>query len=124
MPTTIGEHLRTVRQKRGLLQREVAIELGVTDSTVVHWELGTTAPLPKDGPGIVAFLGYLPLPMATPGEKLYAVRFANGWTQSEAGRQAGVGEDAWRDAEGGRRLSAGLIQKIEAALVRFDALPT
>ena len=117
-PQTIGQHLRAVRQKRGLLQRELARELGVTDSTVVHWERGTTAPLPKDGPGIVAFLGYLPLPMATLGEKLYAVRFANGWTQAEAGAACGVSEDGWRAWEGGATPMPAKLSLLSDLIVR------
>ena len=122
VPQTVGEHLRAVRRRRVLLQRELAIQLGVTESTVVHWERGTTVPQPKDGPAIVTFLGHLPLPTETLAERLYAVRFANGWTQAEAARQAGIGEDAWRDAEGGRRLSVGLTGKIDAALAQLVAL--
>ncbi len=117
VPQTIGEHVRAVRLKRGLLQRELAIRLAVTESTVVHWERGATVPQPKDGPVIVSFLGYLPLPTVTLAERLYAVRFVQGWTQAEAARQAGFGEDAWRDAEGGRRLSVGLASKVEGVLV-------
>lgn len=98
---TIGEHLKEARITRGLLQRQVAEVLGLTTSTVVNWENGKTDPLPKDGPRIVRFLGYLPLPIDTLAEQLLAVRFLNGWTQVQAAMTCGVSEDSWATYEGG-----------------------
>ena len=38
---TLGEHIRKRRLDLGLLQIEVAVEIGVTKSTVWNWEHGT-----------------------------------------------------------------------------------
>ena len=56
----IGDHLRKRRLDLGLLQREVAERLGVTESTVTNWELNRTKPAFWFLPGIIRFLGYTP----------------------------------------------------------------
>ncbi len=101
-PRTVGEHLREARVGRGLLQREVAEALSVSPWTVMHWESGETTPQPQDGAAIVKFLGYVPLPTTTLTERLYAVRFVNGWTQEQAAEAAGLNEDSWSAYEAGR----------------------
>ena len=42
-PTTPGEHLRTRRLDRSLLQRDVAADLGTDTDTIVNWERGYLA---------------------------------------------------------------------------------
>ena len=96
-----------------MLQREVAEKLGLTTSTIVNWEQGKTTPLPKDGPKVVAFLGYLPLPTVTLAEQLFAVRFVNGWTQGEAGAACGISEDSWSAYEGGKTPAAGKVRRVQ-----------
>jgi transcriptional regulator with XRE-family HTH domain len=54
--------LRKRRLDLGLLQREVAARLGVTESTVTNWELNRTSPKIRFLPGIIALLGYDPRP--------------------------------------------------------------
>ena len=45
-PVTIGEHIRAKRRERQLLQRDVAVRIGVTAETISHWEKhGTTPPV-------------------------------------------------------------------------------
>jgi len=39
-PKTIGEHIRKRRMDLGLMQREVAKIIGVTESTIWNWENG------------------------------------------------------------------------------------
>jgi transcriptional regulator with XRE-family HTH domain len=56
---TIGEHIRKRRLDLGLLQIEVARQIGVTESTVWNWEHGTEPEL-KHMPAILAFLEYVP----------------------------------------------------------------
>lgn len=50
----------------GLLQREVAQQLGVDKWTVLNWERGKTSPDVRYYPAIIEFLGYNPFPQ---GEK-------------------------------------------------------
>ena len=85
--------------------KEVAILIGVVSETVANWETGATVPQPKDGPGIVSFLGLLPLPTETLAQRLYAVRFMSGWTQEQAADACGVSEDGWQVWERGETPS-------------------
>jgi transcriptional regulator with XRE-family HTH domain len=64
---TITEHIRTRRLDLGLLQRDVALRLGVSKSAVMNWERGRTEPMIRFLPAIIRFLGYdpRPLPSAT-----------------------------------------------------------
>jgi transcriptional regulator with XRE-family HTH domain len=56
---TIGDHIRRHRLDLGLLQVEVATEVGVTESTVWNWEHGTEPELAHI-PAVIDFLGYVP----------------------------------------------------------------
>jgi DNA-binding XRE family transcriptional regulator len=58
-PQTIGEHIRKRRLDLGLLQIEVARQIGVTESTVWNWEHGR-APELRHMPAVLTFLGYVP----------------------------------------------------------------
>lgn len=58
-PRFLGEHIRKRRLDLGLLQVEVAAEIGVTESTVWNWEHGTEPELIHI-PAVLAFLGYVP----------------------------------------------------------------
>lgn len=58
-PRFLGEHIRKRRLDLGLLQVEVAAEIGVTESTVWNWEHGTEPEL-IHMPTILEFIGYVP----------------------------------------------------------------
>lgn len=58
-PVTIGDHIRKRRMDLGLLQREVAEIIGVTESSVWNWEHGVEPEL-QYNPRIIKFLGYIP----------------------------------------------------------------
>jgi DNA-binding XRE family transcriptional regulator len=58
-PITVGEHIRKKRMDVGLLQREVAEIIGVTESSIWNWEHGTEPEL-QYNPSIIKFLGYIP----------------------------------------------------------------
>jgi transcriptional regulator with XRE-family HTH domain len=122
-PTTVGDHLRIVRLKRRLLQRHVAATIGVCVATVIHWETGDTQPTPQDGPGIVRFLGYLPLPTTTVAEQMYAIRFQHGWNQEQAAEAAGVSEDGWRAWESGSKPTHRSLARLEPLLKRLGDFP-
>jgi transcriptional regulator with XRE-family HTH domain len=53
---TLGDHLRKRRLDLGLLQRQVAEQLGVDKTTVYNWESHRTAPPPVYEHRIAAFL--------------------------------------------------------------------
>ena len=86
---TIGEHIRKKRMDLGLLQREVAEIIGVTDSSVWNWEHGTEPEL-QYNPRIIKFLGYIPFdcPDDTVG-RLAWYKEVNGLTLIELGKQMG-----------------------------------
>ena len=58
---TLGDHIRKRRLDLGLLQKDVADELGVDRNTVVNWETNLTSPRLRYTPRIIDFLGYDPL---------------------------------------------------------------
>lgn len=57
---TIGDHIRKVRLDRGLLQKEVAETLVVSEDTIVNWENNNSTLMIKYMPKIINFLGYQP----------------------------------------------------------------
>lgn len=56
---TLGDHIRKRRLDLGLLQMEVASEIGVSENTVWNWEHGTEPEL-RHIPAVLSFLGYMP----------------------------------------------------------------
>lgn len=74
---TIGDHLRKRRLDLGLLQREVAERIGVTNCTIQYWETNLVAPALRFRPRIASFLGYDVCSVSEPesvAEKLRARR--------------------------------------------------
>lgn len=88
---SLGDHVRKRRLDLGLLQREVAQQIGVDATTVFHWETGVTTPRLRIVPGVIRFLGYDP---SAPGEsiveQLRAERLRRGWSQADIARRLGV----------------------------------
>lgn len=81
-PETVGEHIRKHRMDRGLLQRQVAEQIGAHSYTLCLWELGRHQPEIRHWPGIIGFLGYDPHPEpVTFVEKLLAARRRTGLSQ-------------------------------------------
>jgi len=94
--TTLGEHLRHIRLRRKLSQKEAALILGVDADSVLNWEKGRTTPPVTLMPAILRFLGYDPFPEpVTVSERMLAKRRAMGWTIKEAAERLGVDESTW-----------------------------
>ena len=90
-PKTIGEHLRKRRMDLGLLQREVAVIIGVDTTTVFNWESNRTEPNLQTWPAVLTFLGYDPRPEGqTVGEKLRRHREGLGLSLVRAAEVMGV----------------------------------
>lgn len=89
---TLGDHIRKRRLDLGLLQQEVAEQLGVTEATIVNWELNHTSPEIRYTPRIIAFLGYDPsdIQAETLGQRLIVYRQKMGLSQKKLARQLGV----------------------------------
>ena len=92
-PATVGDHIRKRRRELGLLQREAAERIGVTECSVYNWENGVSSPDFRKLPKIIAFLGYNPVPEPTEeAERQEWKRRSMGLSQKEAaGRLDGVG---------------------------------
>jgi transcriptional regulator with XRE-family HTH domain len=59
---TLGHHLRRRRLELGLYQKDVALQIGVTASTVWNWENGWSSITLSCMPKVIEFLGYNPIP--------------------------------------------------------------
>lgn len=119
-PETLSGHLLKRRRQSGLLQREVATNLGVDTSTYLLWEKGRSQPTVRYYPAILRFLGYEPFaaPVTLP-EQIAAQRRRLGLTLKEASRMIGVDESTlqhWETGEWKPRMS-------KEAVRQFLALP-
>ncbi|MBT1074883.1 helix-turn-helix domain-containing protein [Geobacter grbiciae] len=101
-PITVGEHIRKKRMDLGLLQREVAKIIGVTESSIWNWEHGTEPKL-QYNPSIIKFLGYIPFdcPDDTVGRLAWYKR-ARGMNQKCLGEAIGRDTEQLSDWLSGR----------------------
>ncbi|HUQ15979.1 MAG TPA: helix-turn-helix transcriptional regulator [Gemmatimonadales bacterium] len=121
---TIGDHLRKHRLDLGLLQREVAEWLGVTESTVTNWELNRTEAELRFLPRIIALLGFDPRPAGvTLGEQLLVCRTARGLSREAAARILGVDPGTlWKWESDQRTPGRAFLAKIRAFLTSAVSL--
>lgn len=89
---TLGDHLRKRRLNLGLLQQEVAEQLGVAEATIVNWERNHTSPEIRFIPRIIAFLGYNPgdRQSGTLGQRLVTYRRRMGLSQKKLALYFGI----------------------------------
>jgi transcriptional regulator with XRE-family HTH domain len=80
----------------GKQQKEVALTLGVTGSTITGWELNQTTPGITHLPKIISFLGYTPEPYCKKTdniiEQMKLYRQVHGLTQEKFAELVGVDE--------------------------------
>jgi DNA-binding transcriptional regulator YiaG len=55
-PQNLGEKIRKARMDKGLLIRELASQVGVTEDTVINWEIRGIKPVGRNLDKIKAFL--------------------------------------------------------------------
>src|SRR5438105_15448684 len=55
---TLGDHIRRGRMDRGLLIKDVAAQIGVTDAMICLWETHRAVPVVSQMPAIIRFLGF------------------------------------------------------------------
>jgi DNA-binding XRE family transcriptional regulator len=55
-PKTLGDYIRKYRMEKGLLIKELAKELGVTEDTVINWEVRGVRPCGKHLERITGFI--------------------------------------------------------------------
>lgn len=115
-PKSLGEHLLARRLTLGLLQRDVALLLGVDVFTLLNWENSKTQPAIRAYPAIRAFLGHDPFPVpSTTSERLKGWRMGRGLSVKGAARLLGVDEATWAGWERGQipiRRHQGLIDRL------------
>ena len=118
---TLGDHIRKKRLDLGLLQREVALQIGVAGATIYNWEGNETAPPVRHIPRIIQFLGFNPLQTPrTVAERLLRARKALGLTQKAMARQLGIDPTTLaRWERGERKPSRKLVGKVSAVLAGF-----
>jgi DNA-binding XRE family transcriptional regulator len=85
---TIGDHLKKRRIEFGLLQKEVADQLKVSEDTVTYWENNRVQPMIHHMPVIIQFLGYNPfvIERKTLGGKIKYYRYVNGLSHKALGK--------------------------------------
>lgn len=102
---TLGDHIRKRRLDLGLMQKEAAEQIGVSDATIYNWERNATSPTAHAMPAVLRFLGYDPFPPADAlGQRLFGVRLRFGLSQEQMARRLGVDETTYRKLEHGRAM--------------------
>ena len=117
-PQTLGQHLKKRRRELGLLQREVAEQMGIWTETYANWENGKSEPVAAQFRPVVEFLGYDPTPAArTVAERLQAKRRELGVTFSQVARYLGWDEGTLtRYLNGTWRIPANRMAVLELLL--------
>jgi transcriptional regulator with XRE-family HTH domain len=118
-PSTIGEHIKRRRLDRGLLQRDIAVEIGCSEASLLNWERGRAEPEVRFIPSVLRFLGYDPRPAPLSfGERIKRKREGQGISQRELARRLDVDQAtvwAWETGQV-RRLYPRLIRLFEEYL--------
>jgi transcriptional regulator with XRE-family HTH domain len=89
---TLGDHIRNRRLDLGMHQRDVAVLVNATTSTVTNWEKNRTSPRLYLLPHIIKFLGYDPLQSnpSTLGERIKQYRIQKGLSLKRLAKELGV----------------------------------
>jgi len=100
---TLGDHLRKRRLDLGLLQKQVAEQIGGNALTICNWEGNKSSPFIRYIPKIIRFLGYNPFPAGgTLPERLTTARKVLGLSQKELAKSLRVDPTTVRGWEAGR----------------------
>lgn len=100
---TLGDHIKRRRMDLGLVQKDVATQIGVDTWTVTNWEKRGLAPCIRYYPAIIRFLGYEPFDAEQEGTpaQLRAKRLRLGLSQWELAQRLGIDEQTVRRYERG-----------------------
>ncbi len=122
VPRTLGEHILKKRVESGMLQRQVARLIAVSEDTVTYWENGRSAPQVQFYPAIIAFLEYYPFEdeTSTVAGKLRRVMNCNGWSHGTCATALGMDGGTVKRILSGRRSTP---EKTDTVLQRWAKLP-
>jgi transcriptional regulator with XRE-family HTH domain len=98
-----------------MLQREVALTLGVNKMAITGWERGWWEPRISKLPRIIAFLGYTPAlgqGLDTLAGRVKAYRLAHGLSQEGLAKLLGVNESTIFHWEQGHRTPSEKLTKM------------
>jgi transcriptional regulator with XRE-family HTH domain len=114
---SLGDHIRARRLDLKLLQKQVADQIGVHETTITGWEGNATIPEVRYIPRVIQFLGYDPSPLADAfPERLASARRALGLSQRKMAAKLGVDPATLMRWEAGRHQptvkSLDLIERI------------
>nr|WP_262713269.1 helix-turn-helix transcriptional regulator [Mucilaginibacter frigoritolerans] len=114
IPQTLGEHIKKVRMDKGLLQKEVAEIINVSEDTITYWENGRFVPQIQYYPAIISFLGYYPFTHETESMagKLRQVRYCTGLNIAKCAQLLGIDIDTVKRYEAGRPIRTVAIKSI------------
>lgn len=121
---SLGEHLRVHRLELGLRQKEVAERPGVTESTIVNWELGHTRPNLQMLPKVIEFMGHDPRPEPEAGsvsQALVRYRLRRGISQRQLATSLRVDPSTLAKWERGIRVPSGRFLQRVNNLPSFQA---
>ena len=100
---TLGDKIRKRRLDVGLLQSQVADQIGVDATTITNWESNRTAPAIRYFPSIIWFLDYNPFPPGqTLPEKLTTARKVRGLSRRKLAKSLGTDPSTLAGWEKGR----------------------
>jgi transcriptional regulator with XRE-family HTH domain len=117
---TLGDHICTRRLDLRLLQKEVADQIGVDETTITAWERNTTTPAVRFIPAIIKFLGYDPLPPASSfSERLTTARRAQGLSLRKMAVALGVDPGTLLDWEAGKHQPTGRSIELIGKVLQF-----
>jgi DNA-binding XRE family transcriptional regulator len=122
---TIGDHIKARRIQLDLFQKDVARQIGVHFASVQNWERNVGTPMPGQIPGVIRFLGYVPIKHNdSQNDRLRWMRKCAGWTQDELATAARCGTSSIARLESGEydRSMGELRRKVERALHRRFSL--
>lgn len=120
-PKTLGQKLRNRRLEKGLLQKNVAELIGVTEDCLTLWENGHSKPSVGFYPKITEFLGYFPFEIdtSTLGGRIKRYRYLNGMSQEKLAEKLGVNESTVCDYENNQHKPLpGTFKKLQPLLDR------
>jgi DNA-binding transcriptional regulator YiaG len=108
---------------KGLLQKDVALELAVCEDSITGWENGRSSPVLHHYPAIIAFLGYYPFAheRESIAGKLQQWRFCQGLSHIDCGTRLKADSRNVRDWE--RRKKEPSVKRAQQIIELWSQLP-